>query len=201
MAAGIPTDDVSPTARSGAPGGELSELQQTPSAEDLQFASPMFNIHPSPHGIGGWLVLVAIGLVVSPFILVHAAWLDFHSLSYPSRVLIGVRIPGLPTLVGFEFFANTFLLSGWLLLIVLFFREHRLFPKTFQLWMAFSLVARAVEYALSLRLRTDSWDAAGNVVAGLHARLGMSALQALIGAVLWISYMELSERVKSTFVR
>lgn len=198
MAAGDPVDPTFPAV----PNDPLTLNPDSPaSADALNLASPMFNVHPSPYGIGGWLVLVAIGLVVSPLMLIRYLWLDFHSLRFPTRVLIGLRVPGLPTLVAFEFVTNAMLLVGLGFLIILFFRERRLFPRTFQLWMGSALIAKIAELTLSFHLGTGStWQGASQVVADLHAKLGLSTLQALVSAIVWISYFELSERVKATFV-
>jgi len=184
--------------------GDNSQMIQhgesTPS-EALNLASPMFNIHPSPQGIGGWLVLVAIGLVVAPLFLIRYLWIDFHSLTAPNRALIELRLPGLPALIGLEFFSNALLLVGLGFLLVLFFREHRLFPRSYQLWLCLALVAKIAMLSLSFRLGMDStWEGARNVVANLHSRLAFGVAQSLIAAVIWISYFEMSERVKATFV-
>jgi hypothetical protein len=142
-----------------------------------------------------------MGLVVTPFLLIHYLLLDLHSLQLPTRTLIGLRVPGLPTLVGLEFFDNALLLVGLAFLLVLFFREKRQFPRTYQLWLAFALVGKIAELTLSFQLGVgSSWEGAANLVATVHSKLGFSVLQSVIGAIVWISYFEVSERVKATFV-
>jgi Protein of unknown function (DUF2569) len=203
MAAGNPVDGRAGNAITGAANDTLPPNpngQPSPS-EALNLASPMFNIHPSPQGIGGWLVLVAIGLVITPFLLIRYLLLDLHSLRLPARTLIGLRVPGLPTLVGLEFFDNALLLAGLVFLVVLFFREKRQFPRIYQLWLAFALVGKVVELTLSFHLGVgSSWEGAANLVANLHSKLGFSVLKSAIAAIVWIGYFEVSERVKATFV-
>jgi len=202
MAAGEPVDPITPVSVPGAPDDRLPLNADGQASDALNLASPMFNVHPSPQGIGGWLVLVAIGLVVTPFMLVRYLWLDLHSLRYPARFLIGLRVPGLPTLIAFEFFANAVLLVGLGFLIFFFFREDRIFPRTYQLWMGSALVARIAELTLSFHLGVgSSWEGAAELVANLHSKLGFGVLRALVSAVVWITYFEMSERVKATFVK
>lgn len=203
MAAGEPVDPITPVSIPSAPDDRLPLNPDSPASADvLNLASPMFNVHPSPQGIGGWLVLVAIGLAVTPLLLIRYLWLDLHELRWPARVLIGLRVPGLPTLIGFEFFANAVLLVALFFLIYFFFTEDRLFPRTYQLWMGSALVARIAELTLSFHLGAESsWEGAAKLVADLHAKLGFGVFRALISAAIWITYFEMSERVKATFVK
>ena len=171
-------------------------------AQPLDLSTPMFDSDPDVHGIGGWLILVLIGLIVSPFVLLHAIWLDLRPLTGTNLALIGIRLPGLPALITFELFANLVLFAGLIVLLVFFFRESRRFPRLFQLWLGLSLAARLAEYTLSLQIGTHSdWEGASQLMSNMHAKLAVNALQGLIAAILWISYFQVSRRVKATFVR
>jgi hypothetical protein len=201
MAAGEPVDPTTPVSVPGAPDDRLPLNADGQASGALNLASPMFNVHPSPQGIGGWLVIVAIGLVISPFLTLGYMWTDFHSLTSADRVLAEQLVPGLTTLVGFEFFGNAFLFAAWLPVFVLFLRQRRLFPRTYQLWLGAILVARAAEYTLSFRLGTGATgEGAATLVQNLHSKLGLGVLKALVAAAIWISYVGVSERVKATFV-
>lgn len=194
-------DPVEPTFPA-VPNDPLTLNQGSAASADAQnLVSPMFNVQPSPYGIGGWLVIVTIGLIISPFLMLGHLWTDFHSLASPDRVLAERAVPGLTTLVALEFFANALLFAAWVPVVVLFFREHRFFPRTYQLWLGGILVARFAEYTLSFRLGTGViGEGAATVVQHLHSKLGLGVLQALFAAAIWISYIELSARVKATFV-
>lgn len=72
-------------------------------------STPMFDSDPYVRGIGGWLVLVLLGLIAGPFILGKDIWKDYRSLTGPNHWLISLRLPGLPAVIGFELFANLFL--------------------------------------------------------------------------------------------
>jgi hypothetical protein len=168
----------------------------------LRLSSPMFSFDPHAHGIGGWLILVLLGLVASPVLLCRIIWTDFHSLTGPNHRFIGIHVPGLPALVGFELFANVSLVAILLLLLFFFFREDRRFPRLFQFWLGVSLVARMAEYTLSLRIGFHAgWEGAQQTLAGLHGKLALDVFQGLVAAVVWIWYFQVSHRVKATFVR
>ena len=167
----------------------------------LHLSTPMFDSDPHVRGIGGWLVLILLALIAGPFTLGRAIWIDYHSLTGPNHLFIGLRLPGLPSIIGFELFANLFLVLGLLLLIVFFFREDHRFPRSYQLWLGISLAARMAEYTLSLHLGADAgWEGAQQVIANLHGKLALNLLQGLLAAVVWISYLQVSRRVKATFV-
>jgi hypothetical protein len=163
---------------------------------------PTFAIEHGLQGIGGWLILVLIGLVVSPIQLFRAAWLDAHSLAGPNRDLLNIRIPGLTTLVSIELFANATLFLGILVLIVLFFRESRSFPRLYQAWLGFSFVAKLAEYTFALHLGPQpALPAPDSPVQNMQSTLMFDMLRSAVAASVWIAYFELSRRVKATFVR
>lgn len=203
MADGDTVDALVPDLPKGQPSDSLAPDQKNElSPQALNLASPMFNLHPSPEGIGGWLVLVAIGLVITPILLMQILWRDFHFLRIPTRLLIGMRVPGLPTLLALEFFNNAVMLAGLAFLVVLFFREKRQFPRLYELWLGYAVVARVTELTLSFRLGAESsWEGAAKVVADLHSKLGISVLQSVVAAIVWIGYFEVSKRAKATFIR
>ncbi|MGB6871428.1 MAG: DUF2569 family protein [Acidobacteriaceae bacterium] len=167
----------------------------------LHLSTPMFDSDPHVRGIGGWLVLILLGLVAGPFILGRDIWTDYRSLTGPGHLFIGLRFPGLPSLIGFELFANLFLVLGLPLLIIFFFREDHRFPRMYQLWLGISLAARMAEYTLSLRVGAQAgWEGASQVIANLHGKLVVNVLQGLLAAVVWISYLQVSRRVRATFI-
>jgi Protein of unknown function (DUF2569) len=167
----------------------------------LDLSTPMFDSDPDVRGIGGWLVLVLLALIASPIITSQSIWTDFNALTGPNHLFIGLRLPGLPALIGFELFANLILLAGLLLLNIFFFREDHRFPRFYQLWLGISLAARMAEYTLSMRVGAHAdWEGAQQVIANLHGKLAINALEGLLAAIIWISYLQVSRRVRATFV-
>ncbi len=173
-----------------------------PGRAPLHLSTPMFDTDPHLSGIGGWLVLVAIGLIVGPLLLLRAIWTDIRALTGPNHEFIGIRLPGLPTLIVFELCASIALLTGLVILLVLFFRESRRFPRLYELWLGVSLAAKLAQYTISLYVSNQAaWEGAQQIVADLHSKVAIGAGQALVAAIVWIAYFETSQRVKATFVR
>lgn len=173
-----------------------------PGPERLDLSTPMFDTDPHRQGIGGWLVLVAIGLIIGPALLANLAWRDFQTLTGPDHALLGLRLPGFPALLGFELVRNLALLGASLVLPVLFFKEKKIFPRLYQIWLAFSLAAALAEYTLSFSLsNSGSWEGAKVVIQNLHSKLAVNAAEYALSAVIWIAYFQVSQRVKATFVK
>ena len=161
-----------------------------------------FSTESGPLDIGGWLSLVALGLIVSPLILLHALWKDINLLLGPTSKLAAKIIPDLPVLVLYEVMINLALLTSCLYLIVMFYRKKRAFPKYYCAWLVFAFVAIVVEYTFCLpQLSTSSaTEAATKIVDHLQSNLAISAGKRFLNGAIWISYFIMSRRVKATFV-
>jgi transglutaminase-like putative cysteine protease len=150
---------------------------------------------PALVGITGWLILPAIGVVVSP---PATAWVVFDSIDvYALPTWISLTQPGgefynalwAPLLLG-ELAMNIALFVLALLAAVLFFQRRRSAPLA---WIALLLGDIAFNVV----------DAAGVAVVNPEAvqdSLGNLAKSVLTGSI-WITYFLLSQRVRSTFTR
>jgi hypothetical protein len=177
--------DAGVCARCGAP---VAEAEQAPAAPPIS-TPPLFSaISPRSdlQGIGGWLILVAIGLAFSPFQCLHGVYVDL-------RVLYGVGFqlglasqPGLAFLVLFEAATNSIFLIGLIGLNLLFYRKKRAFPVWMIAYLAIHMGLILIDEVLAMLF-------------GSHA--GLSAVAGgVIQAAIWIPYLLKSERVKATFV-
>lgn len=125
----------------------------------------------APVGIGGWLVLPAINVVLQPLLALPFAGLLVVLASPHER-----GHAGLPA-------AFAFALYGLFALVVavFFFGKRRLAPVLYIIMVLIN-VAVAVLGTSSLATSSDS------------------VLRAVVGAAIWIPYFLLSKRVKATFV-
>ncbi len=134
-------------------------------------------VYTGPKGLGGWLVLVGIGLVLGPLVTLGSIFLDWLPALNEGRA-------------SAHFFylvvaVYTLLIAASVWLILLFFMKKWRFPK----YMVFYLVGR---FFLSLLIyyfaQQESISYSGP--AG-----------SFIVAAIWISYLVRSRRVKATFVK
>ncbi|MBF9253112.1 DUF3857 domain-containing protein [Pontibacter sp. 172403-2] len=145
--------------------------------------------------IGGWLALVAIGLISSPIRIIStiatnnyfdkstwSAMLDAGSAAYSS---------GLAVIIVLEIAVNMALLAFSLLLIYLFFKRRTSIPKLMILFYGFNFVFIVAEYAALAMLR---------IPLGNETNSTSDVLKALVPVIIWIPYFYHSQRVKATFV-
>jgi len=152
---------------------------------------------PPPVGLGGWLILVAVGLCLTPIriaaeILATVRPLNsvlWHALTSPGarayHPLFG------PWIVG-QLVVSCALLLWALALLYLFFAKKRLFPR---LMIAFLIARALVQVAdISVALRIP-------IVAGsLQVNAFGGPATAIIVAAIWVPYFLWSRRVAATFV-
>ncbi len=144
-------------------------------------------MEPDLEGIGGWLILVAIGLAVAPFRSMHGIYVDLHVL-YGSKFQYALSLHhGLAGLILYEAVTNSFFLFALITLNYLFYDRRKTFPSLMITYLAVQLVLGLIDHLAALQFSTHQSPTAvlGNFVA----------------AAVWIPYYLKSERVKATFVR
>lgn len=176
-----------------------SNPYQTPSPSP-QLSEPV-NIegeNRGPSGLGGWLILVAIGLIFSPLRLGAFVLVTFVPL-FQNGTWEALTTPGseqynalwAPILI-FELVCNLVFIVAFTVLAVLFFRKSRYFPKTY---ITFTLLNFGF-------IVLDTWFASFVLPNEplLDPDTTREVVRALWGVVIWVPYMMVSKRVKNTFV-
>ena len=137
-------------------------------------------------GIGGWLILPAIGLAVSPFLFLHGIYRDLNLLTGAAyRDGLAAR-PGLADLVVFEAINNACLLIATVCLNVLLYRRKKAFPLFMMLYLGAQFLLGLTDHLMALHFNPhSSWT---GVVRGF------------IAMAIWIPYFLQSRRVEVTFV-
>lgn len=149
-------------------------------------------------GLGGWLILIGIGVVITPVKLLFTLlplyaplFTDGNWEALTAETSLSYR-PYFDLLAIGEMTYNGiyFLLSLWM--IYLFFSKHYLFPKIFM----------AVIVATLLFIPLDAWVVTlvfpGDAI--FTTDVIKELLKSVLVAVVWIPYMLLSKRVNLTFV-
>jgi transglutaminase-like putative cysteine protease len=145
------------------------------------------------NSIGGWLILPAIGICISPFRLVY----DLYSSEYFSyvnwQILSDANFaaynPALGSLILVELIVNFAILIYGIVLIVLFFQRRTSTPL---FMMAFYIVT-------VLFVFTDSLVAESFGIDGFDDETTKTIIRGTLAAAIWVPYFLVSERAKGTF--
>jgi len=154
-------------------------------------------------GIGGWLIIVGIGLFINTIMLVigiseSISLFTNGAVDYLSNPTSDVYIPGYSGILKFELILDVLFIFASAYLIYLFFKKSTRFPK----YYIYFLVASAV-YLLIDYLVFSSFSFPAEVQATMNEIMSEQTTEmarAFISAVIWSSYMLKSKRVKATFV-
>lgn len=159
----------------------------------------MTTVPAEPRGLGGWLILPAIGLCITPVRMLMVLAADFLPIFREGYWEI-LTTPGSAAyhylyapLIIYEIAANLAFALFAVVLLFLFFRKSHRFPP---LCIAY--------YAANVLFVVSDW-VLGGCIPDLAAQPDPGAMQELVrsvvGAGIWIPYMLRSQRVKNTFVK
>ncbi len=149
-------------------------------------------------GLGGWLLLVGLGVVVSPIYMAYSTYPMYADI-FASGTWQILTTPGTaayspywaPFLLG-EIAVNVLMCLIWVYIAYLFFSKKKAFPKWYIGMLIFTVCFIIVD-AFAIKLVMPNEKAFDPETL---RQLGRSLLVALI----WVSYMNYSVRVKRTFV-
>jgi len=150
-------------------------------------------------GIGGWLILVAIGIVVTPIRIVMLIMTTYPEI-FSTGAWEALTTQGseaysplwAPIIIG-EIFINCGLILVWLYMAYKFFTKSRDFPKWYIGIAVFSLVfILADAFAIKLVLPSEPVSDPDTI---------KEFMRSVIMVVIWVPYMLVSKRVKATFVK
>lgn len=147
--------------------------------------------------IGGWLILVGIGLLIAPLRMLMIIVPTYQEVLQPD-VWAMLAVPGgllyhplwAPILIG-EIATNTLLFIVSLILIVMFFRKSQLFPKAYIIVAIFTLTFILVDAAAVKVVLPDE--------PMLDPDTMKEVTRSLVSVLIWCPYMLVSKRVKATF--
>ncbi len=161
-------------------------------------AAPPLIADANLSGLGGWLILVGIGLfgavlrllfVMGRSMGTFSLW-KWQALTTPAGVSYH---PAWGPLLTLELLGQITVLVLGLYMIVLFFQRRRIFPRWFIAMLLFNAIF-VVGDAIGIQLIKTPSPA---VAAQLEHNIG----QVLVGCAIWVPYMLVSRRVKATFLR
>jgi len=149
-------------------------------------------------GLGGWLILVGIGVVIGPFRLAYGYGPMYYSIftdgTFEILTTAGTEAYHslwAPLLIG-EALYNSIMVLASLYLIYLFFTKHYLFPKVYIAIVAISLLFIPLDAWLSSFVLVDE--------PMFDPTTTKEFTRTLVNAIIWVPYMLASKRVKATFI-
>jgi Protein of unknown function (DUF2569)/Transglutaminase-like superfamily len=149
----------------------------------------------APAGLGGWLVLVGLGVTVTPvrvLVTLIQSLSGYSATTWAALTTPGAANyhPGWAPILMFELLGNIALFVFSVLLAWLFYRRKRQFPMVFTWVVSLSWAFVAIDHLAAGFVPLQDPDPMN------WARDFMRLLVALI----WIAYMRRSQRVRNTFV-
>ena len=145
-------------------------------------------------GLSGWLILVGIGLVVTPFKYMFAMKEYIEMFSTCTWGVIATHNPLFAGILIGEMLGNIGLMLAWLYAAHLFFSKKRIFPKCY-IWMAFLGVIILFADMFAVKMVIHS-----NEPVFSNPEVSKEFVRGFYGLVIWVPYMLRSERVRRTFV-
>lgn len=152
-----------------------------------------------PSGLGGWLVLVQIGLIATLF-MVAFQLLNYNLPSFSPEywdILTSVQgelyHPLWAPLIVFEAASNVLLLLLCIFSLVLFYQKKALLPRVIILFYCSSLLISLIDYIMLLNIPLSREVSEGSGIRNL--------IRSAFTCAIWVTYFLKSERVRNTFVR
>ncbi len=150
-------------------------------------------------GIGGWLLLVAFGLIVSPIRMAYDMYQNFGLFNDGTwEVLTSEKsenyLFGFATFFWIEALANISMFLGWIFAAFLFFSKRRTFPNLYVWLLAINTVVVLADVAMY-------WHFFHGGPTFEIQPLLLDVAKVVVSSAIWIPYTFRSERVRNTFVR
>ena len=162
---------------------------------------------PGPSGLGGWLVLPIIGLILSALAVVGRALTDtiptFRDGTWAILTTPGSEAyhPAWAPLLLFEYLTDAIVLVCAIVLLVFLFQKRPILPRLMVGFWSFSFLIVLIDSLVVLEFAPELLpDAAVREEIGwTTARLMGDVARVGLGCAIWIPYFLMSRRVKNTF--
>jgi hypothetical protein len=160
-------------------------------------------LHPTektdgPVGLGGWLILVGLGVVISPFRMIYEG-VTLYGPLLRENVLQTLADPSSPAYIAYlaefiylEIGFNVVFVVWAIVNFGMFFSRSKRFPASFRYFLIANLVFLIGDALVLSRLFPDE--------IAFDAETTKAVFQSAITASIWVPYTLLSKRVKNTFV-
>ncbi len=150
-------------------------------------------------GLKGWLILIGIGLVLTPLRIMYESLPTFSAIFTDGSwgVLTSPSSEAYNPLWGPILLAEAGILFslvvGWIFVAYLFFLKKKSFPNWYICLLLFSFAFIFIDAAGIYAIRPD--------LPIFDTDTKIDIARSLIVCLIWIPYMRISKRVKATFIR
>jgi hypothetical protein len=157
-------------------------------------------------GIGGWLILVGIGLFGVLVARAFRSLRDFRLLTSGTAARLSSPhaagyIPGYLHLIHVELSIVLAMIAVNAAVLILFVRESRWFPRAYIAFLIVGVVVGVTDHILATNSVHGASRELQERMAGELATGNIREFANMVGAAIWILYTSVSKRVKNTFVR
>ena len=156
-----------------------------------------------PAGIGGWLVLPLIGLILFPLRMAYSVFVNMLP-SFESELWNELTTPGTDLYSSYwaPYLITSLVLyvglAAWaVVLVVLFVQRRRRVPSLITMFFVGTAVVALFDF-VSLRHLASQVPLLGSALSEGATR---DLVQSLIAPAIWVPYFRVSVRVKNTFDR
>ena len=153
----------------------------------------------TPSGLGGWLIIPMLGLIILPLRLgglLVTTYVPIFSEGYwgvlttpGSEAYHALWAP----LLIFEIAGNFIFMVSSVILLVFFFQKHYRFPKLMIIYLAANLAFVGIDFLVA--------DFIPAIAANPDPESTRELTRTLIGVAIWLPYFNWSVRVKNTFTK
>lgn len=155
-------------------------------------------------GLGGWLILVIIGLFLAVIFQVYGVFESINlftsgTVEVLSNPASEAYIPGYAGALKFELVVEILFVIYAAYLIFLFFKKSRKFPKYYVTFLIASVVYVVLDYLILASLNVSSSEmkeVIDETLSGQATEIGRT----IIPAIIWGLYITKSKRARATFV-
>jgi hypothetical protein len=150
----------------------------------------MNEIKKEPQGIGGWLILVLIGLAITPFRTLLIVIKDI--LPVIDSEIINNN-PPLKGMIYSELIINLIFVVFSILLFILMLKKLKIFPSLIIVYFISNLFFVVIDMIAGSQIPIIREQ-------GLNESSIIELCRAIIGSAIWVPYFIYSKRVKNTFI-
>ena len=137
--------------------------------------------------LGGWLILVIIGLAISALSII----VSFFTTGYfDLKMWDAQHTTALKAMLTFEAFGRITMLCYAVFCLVLLINKRDILPKYITGLYLYSLLFTIADYGIAYLVNHNT----------MNVEIGTAILRAIVVAAIWIPYFQRSERVHHTFI-